>query len=314
MNDVCVIGLGYVGLPIAALWASSGLNVLGVDIDKAKLEGLRSGANIHEEPDVAELVRSTSGQGLLSFDARPKAADFFVIAVPTPVLHSKSADMGLVFEAIESIGQDDVNGKIVIIESTCVPGTAETVNVCFHQGWFFDVVMAPERVLPGETLKEIKENDRIIGGAKDPLEKVANLYQRVVNGEILKVSATEAELAKIFENTYRDVNIALANEMSAICESFGSNFSRVREVANCHPRVNIHQNGIGVGGHCIPVDPNFLIDGTNNTSMISSARAVNDSQPKKIAGRISARCADLKVTKLDVYGLSYKAGVVDFRE
>ena len=315
MNDVCVIGLGYVGLPIAALWASSGLNVQGVDIDQAKLEGLRSSANIHEEPDVAELVRSTSGQGLLSFDARPKAADFFVIAVPTPVLPSKSADMGLVFEAIESIGEDYINGKIVIIESTCVPGTAETVERIFSsKGWFFDVVMAPERVLPGETLKEIKENDRIIGGDKEPLEKVAKLYQRVVNGEILRVSKTEAELAKIFENTFRDVNIALANEMSALCESFGANFARVREVANRHPRVNIHQDGIGVGGHCIPVDPNFLIDGTNNTSMISSARAVNDSQPKKIAGRISARCADLKVTKLDVYGLSYKAGVVDFRE
>ena len=144
-----------------------------MDIDQEKLEGLRSSANIHEEPDVAELVRSTSAQGLLSFDARPKAADFFVIAVPTPVLPSKSADMGLVFEAIESIGQDDINGKIVPLDHLCARHCRNSRTCLSSKGWFFDVVMAPERTAWGNA-KEIKENDRIIGGAKDPLEKVVN--------------------------------------------------------------------------------------------------------------------------------------------
>ena len=315
MHDVCVIGLGYVGLPIAALWASTGLKVHGVDIDQAKLNDLRSGNNIHEERNVAELVRSASSQALLSFGDKPENAEFFVVAVPTPVLSSKSADIGLVFEAINSIGRENIEGKIVIVESTCSPGSAQTIERLFRsKGWSFDVVMAPERVLPGDTLREIKDNDRILGGDELPGEQVAKLYRRVVDGKILKVSSTEAELAKIFENTFRDVNIALANEMSAICESFGANFSHVREVANCHPRVSIHQDGIGVGGHCIPVDPNFLVDGTNNTTLISAARAVNEAQPKKVASRINTRCFENGITELDVYGLTYKPNVADFRD
>ena len=194
---MCVIGLGYVGLPIAALWASTGLKVHGVDIDQAKLNDLRSGNNIHEERNVAELVRSASSQALLSFGDKPENAEFFVVAVPTPVLSSKSADIGLVFEAINSIGRENIEGKIVIVESTCSPGSAQTIERLFRsKGWSFDVVMAPERVLPGDTLREIKANDRILGGDELPVEQVAKLYRRVVDGKILKVSSTEAELAK----------------------------------------------------------------------------------------------------------------------
>ena len=314
MYDICVIGLGYVGLPLCAIWSNK-FRVLGHDINTERINNLKKLSDIHEEKDVEKLVKKNFLEGNLFFSTEIKKASNYIISVPTPVTNHRSVDLSYVFKAIEKIGKVMINKSNVVIESTCSPGTHALIEKKFIKDnkWNFDLFMAPERVLPGNTIHELKTNSRIIGGSKKRFSEIKDLYENLTTGKINFCTAHEAELSKLFENTFRDVNIALANEMEEISNTYKANFNKIKEMANQHPRVNIHLPGIGVGGHCIPVDPHFLIQG-NNVPLISTAREVNDKKPHKIANIIGEKVIELKIKELDIYGMSYKPGVSDFRE
>ncbi|MDO4551972.1 MAG: nucleotide sugar dehydrogenase, partial [Bacillota bacterium] len=319
---ICVIGLGYIGLPTSAMFACNGHQVLGVDVNPRTVEALNQGEILIEEPGLAELVRRSVEEGSLRAGAVPRAADVFIIAVPTPITAEKGADMSYVKAATESIVPYLSAGNLVILESTSPVGTVEELMLPIlarsglMPGRDLFVGHSPERVIPGQILRELVENSRIAGGVnQESARRIAELYRCFVKGEIHETTAATAELCKLAENTYRDVNIAFANELAKICESLGVNVWEVIRLCNKHPRVNIHQPGPGVGGHCIAVDPWFIAEKRPQLArIIRLSRETNDSMPLYVLGRIEGILDGINSPRICVLGVTYKPDVDDLRE
>ena len=326
-KSICVIGQGYIGLPTAAILASRGYKVLGVDVRKEAVDKINSGkAHIHE-PNLDELIAKVVASGNLRASMTPEHADIFILCVPTPFQGDHSPDLSFVQKAAESIRPLVQEGAIVILESTSPPGTTEDVVLksaipeYLTPGKNVHVAYCPERVLPGRILIECIENDRIVGGVTENCAAtVANFYNTFVTGTVHTTTAKDAEMAKLAENAFRDVNIAFANELSVLSKELGVNVFEVIRLANCHPRVNILNPGPGVGGHCISVDPWFLVHANPAlTPLIRTAREVNDSKPKHVITEVLSRAHQFSETfnrlpTIACLGLAYKADVDDFRE
>ena len=321
-RTVCVLGLGYIGLPTASSFATHGLRVHGVDTDPQVLRELREGGIRNREAGLQELARVALASGNFEVGERPAEAEAFVIAVPTPVGRNRRADLRHVEAAAEAIVPHLRPGNLVMLESTCPPGTTlGTVGPILEKsglkaGAEFLLAYTPERALPGKLLQELVENARVIGGIDRPsAEAGSELYRTFVSGEILLTDATTAEMVKLMENTYRDVNIALANEFSRLAEQIGVDVWEAVRLANQHPRVNILRPGPGAGGHCIVVDPWFLVEAAPElTPLIQQARAVNDGQPAHAAQIIEAALGKLEGRRVAALGLAYKPAVNDLRE
>lgn len=323
MTKICMLGLGYIGLPTAAMFAKHGVRVLGVDINEAIITILRNGGIHIQETGLEIIVKQALESGNLVPSSTVEPADAFIIAVPTPFYDDKRADMRAVCSAAESIVPYLRAGNLVILESTSPPLT--TMNLVkpileksgLKAGSDFSLAYSPERVLPGQILKELVENARVIGGI-DPesAERGRELYSKFVRGEIILTDATTAEMVKLMENTYRDVNIAIANEFSRLADRFGVNVWEAIKIANRHPRVKILSPGPGVGGHCISVDPWFLVESAPDlTKVILASRQVNDAQPHYVVSLIQKHLgSDLKGKRVAVLGLAYKPDVDDLRE
>jgi UDP-N-acetyl-D-mannosaminuronic acid dehydrogenase len=321
-EKICVLGLGYIGLPTASTFATHGLQVLGVDVNHQVVDTLRHGSLHIHEPGLRTQFQAAMGSGNLIVGVEPQAADAFIIAVPTPFHDDKRADLSYVKSASEAVVPHLRHGNLVVLESTSPPRT--TVDIVapileksgLRAGKDFFLAYSPERVLPGQILRELIENARVIGGV-DRLSAEAgrDLYTTFVRGEIVLTDATTAEMVKLMENTYRDVNIAIANEFSRLAERFGIDVWEAIAIANRHPRVKILSPGPGVGGHCIGVDPWFLVEAAPDlTPLIQTSRRVNDSQPQVIVNMIRKAIGDLRGRVIAVLGLAYKPDVDDLRE
>jgi UDP-N-acetyl-D-mannosaminuronic acid dehydrogenase len=328
-SRIGVIGLGYIGLPTSAVFADNGLDVLGVDINPAAVESINRGEPHIVEPELDVLLRKVVQAGKLRASLTPEPADAFIIAVPTPFRDGHEPDVSYIEAAARSIAPVLAKGNLVILESTSPIGTTESLSrwlgeqrndLSFpHQaGELSDIRIAhcPERVLPGQILREVVENDRIIGGLTRKCAQAATaLYRVFVKGQIHLTNARTAEMAKLAENAYRDVNIAFANELSIICDRLRINVWELIRLANQHPRVNILRPGPGVGGHCIAVDPWFIVAADPaNSRLIRTAREVNDAKPAFVVEKVRAHAAKLKAPVVACLGLSYKADVDDLRE
>jgi UDP-N-acetyl-D-mannosaminuronic acid dehydrogenase len=320
-KTICVIGLGYIGLPTASFLATKGYRVLGVDVLPTVVETIGR-AEIHiKEPDLDILVRSAVQSGQLGVALEPQPADVFVIAVPTPLTERRTADLSAVEAAVAAIAPHVRSGNLVILESTSPVGTTETVVAGGLAAAGVDlaevhIAHCPERVLPGRILVELVGNDRIVGGIDEAsTEAAAAFYREFVSGDVFETTAAIAEMAKLTENTFRDVNIALANELSMICDSLDIDVFELIALANRHPRVNILQPGPGVGGHCIAVDPWFIVARTpEQAKLIRSARLVNESKPDWVLDKVRQKAARFKRATIACLGLAFKADVDDLRE
>lgn len=319
MKKVCIMGLGYIGLPTAAMFASSGCDVIGVDVDINKVEMINKKKVPIKEPGLDELIRRVVHNGKLKASTQPEKADAFLITVPTPVTKDKNADLSYVRSACEAIGDYVEPGNIIVLESTVPPLTVEGLVIPILQSYGIDtgkiyIGHCPERVIPGNILTEIINNDRIVGGVNvESTVAIAELYRIFVKGQILETDCTTAEMVKLMENTYRDVNIALANEFALISDRLGINVWEAISLANKHPRVNLHLPGPGVGGHCIAIDPYFIIESAPEISELTkTARKINRNMPEYVVKLVEANVTPGQ--KVAVLGLSYKANVDDTRE
>lgn len=321
-QTICVLGLGYIGLPTASTFATHGMKVIGVDVDQRVVDVLRNGEIHIHEPGLRTLVEAAFRSDNLKISDTPEDADAFVIAVPTPILDDKRANMRYVEAAAESITPNLKKGNLVVLESTSPPRTTldRLVPILersgLRAGEDFFLAYTAERVLPGKILQELIENARVIGGInKASAEAARDLYSTFVRGEIHLTDATTAEMVKLMENTYRDINIAIANEFARLGEELGVNIWQAITLANLHPRVNILRPGPGVGGHCISVDPWFLVEAAPETSqLIRQARSVNDSQPDRVVALVHKALSGKKGTRIAALGLAYKPNVDDLRE
>jgi UDP-N-acetyl-D-mannosaminuronic acid dehydrogenase len=323
MKKICVLGLGYIGLPTASILATKGFSVVGVDTNQQVVDTIKKGKIHIVEPDLDILVKSAVLSENLTASREPQAADVFIIAVPTPFKNDKKPDLTYVETATKTIIPFLQKGNLVILESTSPVGTTVSTVAATIQastGWKpgddFFVAHCPERVLPGRILKELVDNDRIIGGInRASAEAARDLYSTFVSGSIFLTDCNTAELVKLVENAYRDVNIAFANELSLICDHLGLRVWDVIELANKHPRVNILQPGPGVGGHCIAVDPWFIVDAAPKQAiLIRTARQVNDSKPHSIVEKVIKQAQKFKAPVIGCLGLAYKNDVDDLRE
>lgn len=331
-SKICVIGLGYIGLPTASTFAINGLEVVGVDISANVVETLQRGEIHIHEPGLRTLVEAAIKSGRLRVQSTLEPADAFIIAVPTPFYadragdHNgrpyKQADMRAVTSAAEAIVPHLRAGNLVVLESTSPPrSTSDLVAPILEKsglraGADFHLVYSPERVLPGQILRELIENARVIGGVTPAsAEAGRDLYSTFVRGEIVRTDATTAEMVKLMENTYRDVNIAIANEFSRLADHFGVDVWEAIALANRHPRVKIHTPGPGVGGHCISVDPWFLVESAPELStLVHAARQVNDDQPRFVLDLVTRALGSPAGKKIAALGLAYKPDVDDLRE
>ncbi len=331
-EKICVLGLGYIGLPTASMFATNGIQVLGVDVNTQVVETLRSGGIHIHEPGLRAIVEAAIESGGLTVATAPAAADAFIIAVPTPFYaHDfgayegksfKKADMRAVTSAAEAIVPHLRKGNLVVLESTSPPRTTMDLVAPILErsglkaGDDFYLAYSPERVLPGQILRELVENARVIGGVTpDSARAGRDLYTAFVKGEIVETDATTAEMVKLMENTYRDVNIAIANEFSRLSERFGVDVWEAIALANRHPRVKILNPGPGVGGHCISVDPWFFVEAAPDlTPLIAQSRRVNDSQPEFVVETVRRLLGNLNGRKIAALGLAYKPDVDDLRE
>ena len=329
-NKICVIGLGYIGLPTAAVFASRKVKVVGVDINKHAVDTINQGKIHIVEPDLDILVHSVVNDGFLKASMLPEEADAFIIAVPTPFKgDNHEPNLDYIKAASKSVAKVLKKGNLVILESTSPVGATEQmarwiaeerVDLTFpHQcGETSDIKIAhcPERVLPGQVIRELIENDRIIGGmTKKCTEHAVDLYKIVVKGECIKTDARIAEMAKLTENSFRDVNIAFANELSILCDKLNINVWELIKLANRHPRVNILQPGCGVGGHCIAVDPWFIVhQSPKEAKIIKTAREVNDDKPNFVIKKIKERVKGISHPKIACLGLAFKPDIDDLRE
>ncbi len=332
-NKICILGLGYIGLPTATMFAANGVKVLGVDTNPNVVETLKAGRLHIHEPGLGEILEKALASGNLSLAPAPEPADAFLIAVPTPFFEHetgeyggqtyKKADMRAVTSATEAIVPHLRKGNLVVLESTSPPRTTVDLVVPILEksglkaGTDFYVAYSPERVLPGQILRELVENARVVGGLTHASAQAgADLYSVFVRGQIHQTDATTAEMVKLMENTYRDVNIAIANEFSRLAERFGVDAWEAIQLASLHPRVKILNPGPGVGGHCISVDPWFFVETAPDLAqLILKARQVNDAQPHFVVEKVrQALGEDLNGKRIAALGLAYKPDVDDLRE
>jgi UDP-N-acetyl-D-mannosaminuronic acid dehydrogenase len=329
ITTVSVIGMGYIGLPTCAIFASRGLDVIGIDVNPKVVEKVNRGEIHIVEPDLDGLIQKVVGNGRLKAFTTAQQADAFVIAVPTPITEDHKPDISYVLAAARSIAPVLKRGDLVVLESTSPVGTTRRLTALLAElrpdlkfphlhGENADVMVAysPERVLPGKVLTELINNDRSIGGlSKASSARAVELYSRFVTGDLFITSAESAELVKLTENAFRDVNIAFANELAGVCQDLSLNVWEVIELANRHPRVNILQPGPGVGGHCIAVDPYFIIDAApNHTRLMSAARRINSDRPLAVVHDIEAVLDPNRTQTVACLGLSFKPNIDDLRE
>ncbi len=327
IKDICVIGLGYVGLPTATILANEGFSVLGVDINQDLIEMLKKGKFDFQEPKLEELFSKNINLKKLKISTKASIADAYIICVPTPCTEEKKAELGFLYSAIENISSLIKENDLIVIESTIPINTTENCKKKLlelrsdleAEKLFF--AHCPERVLPGNAIFEIIYNDRVIGGLNNQATLLANsIYCKFSKGNIFSTSAKVAEMVKLSENTFRDVNIALANQLSLIAEESNIDINEVIALANQHPRVNIHRPSIGVGGHCIPIDPYFILENYDNeigNNLISTARKLNIHIESVTLNKITQyieKNKSKKIKNIYLYGLTYKANVDDFRE
>jgi UDP-N-acetyl-D-mannosaminuronic acid dehydrogenase len=329
LSRVAVVGLGYIGLPTAVSMATGGLEVIGVDLNADIVEQVNRGETPFAEPDLSIATSGAVAMGRLRAVTEVPEADAYIIAVPTPFTTDHRPDLSSVIAATEAIAGVLRGGEIIVLESTCPPGTTRRLSELIaerrpdlHLPHVPDVppdvhlAHCPERVLPGRIMIEIATNDRVIGGMTPACAaRAAEMYRTFCRGELIITDAESAEMAKLAENAFRDVNIAFANELSLICERLGLDVWEIRRMANRHPRVNILQPGPGVGGHCIAVDPWFIVDSAPDlATLIQAARGINSQMPVHVAERIIATSRRFKDPQIACLGLSFKADVGDLRE
>ena len=331
MQKICVVGLGYIGLPSASLLATKGYQVHGVDINEPVVEALNNGDILIHEPSLDVMVKSAVSSGRLSAAVEPAPADIYIMAVPTPFDNGHTPNLDYIRAACKNIAPFVRPGNLIILESTSPVGTTEKVCNWIKEerpdlnlpccesnapGEQVYVAHCPERVLPGKILQELVSNDRVVGGI-DALstEKAVAFYNTFVQGEVCATNARTAELVKLTENAFRDVNIAFANELSIICDELGVNVWETIRLANRHPRVDILQPGPGVGGHCIAVDPWFIVDSAPKTSrLIRTAREVNDHKPEVVLDMVRNKATRFTSPVIACLGLAFKANIDDLRE
>lgn len=320
-----VIGLGYIGLPTALMFAANGVKVIGTDINKTLVDKLICGELSFQEKDLEQLFAKAIKAGI-EFSTEYQLADVYIIAVPSPYdKRSKKIDTNYLITAVENVVQVCPNNACIIIETTVSPGTIDRfirplINKCKQlEGKTINLAHAPERIIPGNMVYELKHNSRIIGADNPEVAgRIKNLYSSFCQNEIVTTTIKTAEMTKVVENTFRDINIAYANELTKICRREGLNVYEIIRIANKHPRVNILSPGPGVGGHCIPVDPWFLIgDFPDLANLIWQARKINDSMPEFVLERIHDIMKEQSLTdvsRVGLYGLTYKENVDDVRE
>jgi UDP-N-acetyl-D-mannosaminuronic acid dehydrogenase len=328
-GKVAVVGLGYIGLPTAAALATRGIEVVGVDVNPDTVKAVTHGEVPLIEPDLAVAVSGAVAMGRLTASVDMPEADAFIIATPTPFMEDHSPDLSYIRSAVESIAPQLRGGEVIILESTSPPGTTLAVSEWIAESrpdltlphvteGIPDIHIAhcPERVLPGRIMIEIVTNDRVVGGITPRCAaRAAAVYRVFSQGKIVESDAGSAEMAKLVENAYRDVNIAFANELSLISEELKIDVWEVIRLANHHPRVNILTPGPGVGGHCIAVDPWFIVSSAPKLArLIRVAREVNDSKPEHVAGQVINKAARFKSPTIACLGLAFKANVDDLRE
>lgn len=341
VSSVSVIGLGYIGLPTAAMFASRKLNVIGVDVNQHAVDTINRGEIHIVEPDLDIIVHAAVKEGYLKATTKVESADAFLIAVPTPFEHSNDEtpkpDLSFIESACHSLAPVLKSGDLVILESTSPVGATEKIaswlakarpDLSFPQdneNPDVNIAYCPERVLPGKVVRELVENDRVIGGMSDKCsEKAVSLYKTFVTGDLVVTNARTAEMTKLTENACRDVQIAFANELSIICDNLGINVWELISLANRHPRINILQPGPGVGGHCIAVDPWFIVSSApEEAKIIRTARNINDDKPSWVMSKVKEAIADFlqsnpskNITDVSVacYGLAFKPDIDDLRE
>lgn len=327
LDTVSVIGLGYIGLPTAAVLAQAGKTVIGVDVKQANVDAINAGKVPFVEEGLETVVAGTVAQGKLSAQTETPEADAYIVSVPTPFKGDHDADLSYIEAAARGIAPKLTGGELVVLESTSPPGATEfmadvilglrpefTKEPNLPNSLYFS--HAPERVLPGRIMIEMVENDRIIGGlSREAGELNRDLYASFCTGELLLTDARTAEMAKLTENAFRDVNIAFANELSIIADRQGIDVWELIELANHHPRVNILQPGPGVGGHCIAVDPWFIVSADREYSkLIATARNVNDSKPELVLDKVMAKADRFKNPTVAALGIAFKANIDDLRE
>lgn len=328
MESVGVIGLGYIGLPTAAILASNGVTVVGVDVSENTVDAVNRGDVPFVEPDLAAYVRGAVSPGKLRATTSPEPADAFIIAVPTPLTGANEPDLSFIQAAATALAPVLKGDDLVILESTVPPGATRKLA-----DWILSarpdlsldgadgkpaihIAHCPERVLPGRVMIELVTNDRIVGGlTPEAAARAKRLYEIFCQGSILLTDAVTAEMAKLVENSFRDVNIAFANELSLVADQLGIDVWELIELANHHPRVNILQPGPGVGGHCIAVDPWFIVDAIPEQSrLIRTAREVNDGKPDWVVGKVRDAVAGRTDATIAALGLAFKPDVDDLRE
>lgn len=333
MKSVSVIGLGYIGLPAAAMFASQKVKVIGVDVNQKAIDTINQGKIHIVEPGLEEIVKAAVSEGWLHATSVAEKADAFVIAVPTPFKGEHEPDTSYIQAVANNIAPVLEKGNVIILESTSPVGTTEEMiqwleaarpDLKFpHEGsedQDIYVAYCPERVLPGQVVRELVENDRIIGGITDKCaEKAIEVYRIFVQGELFKTNARTAEMAKLTENAYRDVNIAFANELSLISDKLDINVWELISLANRHPRVNILQPGCGVGGHCIAVDPWFIVNrNPEEAKIIRAAREINDGKPQwvidKVVDKLDLILKEKSEAVVSILGLAFKPNIDDLRE
>ncbi|WP_416729812.1 nucleotide sugar dehydrogenase [Fictibacillus sp. JL2B1089] len=321
---ICTMGLGYIGLPTSAMFAKFGAEVVGVDLFPEVVDKLNRGEIHIEEPGLGEVVKNVVDNGKFRASLTPEEADVFIIAVPTPNLNDvhKSCDLTYVLTATQSVLPLIKKGDVIIVESTIAPRSMDDYvkplveEAGFRVGEDVYLVHCPERVLPGQIMHELVHNNRIVGGVTEACAQAgAEVYGLFVEGEIIKTDAKTAEMSKLMENTFRDVNIALANELAKVCNSLDINVLDVIEMANKHPRVNLHSPGPGVGGHCLAVDPYFIVaKAPELANIIKLSRDTNVSMPDYVVESVKMMVKDVPNPKIAAFGVTYKGNVDDMRE
>jgi UDP-N-acetyl-D-mannosaminuronic acid dehydrogenase len=329
LQRIAVVGLGYIGLPTAAAIATRGVDVVGVDVSETTIAAVNRGEVPFVEPGLAVAVSGAVARGNLTAQREMPEADAFILAVPTPFTDERQADLTYVKQAAEAVASMLRGGEVVILESTSPPGATRQLSL-----WLADlrpdlkfptggrgrpdvfVAHCPERVLPGRIMIEIVTNDRVVGGlTSECAERAAEVYRIFCQGAIVVTDADSAEMAKLVENAYRDVNIAFANEIALVCDHLALDVWEVIKMANRHPRVNILSPGPGVGGHCIAVDPWFIIGAAPEaTKLIRTAREVNDAKPHQVVAQVVERAGRINNPIIACLGLAFKANIDDLRE
>jgi UDP-N-acetyl-D-mannosaminuronic acid dehydrogenase len=322
LKKICIFGLGYIGLPTSCLFAARGFQVVGIDIKKDIVNKVNRGIAPFEEPGLADLLKQGFDKGMLRASLEPETADAFLIAVPTPMDYNTGvADLQAIYKASDSISKYLKKGNLVVVESTVPPVTCEKMVIPILErsglkgGLDFFLAYCPERAIPSDTLNEMVNNDRIIGGLNKRSATMAReLYASFVKGKLFETDLITGGMVKLIENTYRDINIALANEFSQIAEKMGVNIWEAIELANKHPRVKILSPGPGVGGHCLTKDPLFLAENTTSSRIIEMAREINDSMPRHVLDLAQRLIGNIKDIRITILGAAYKANVDDTRE